>query len=84
MTKESAGDTGSRIGELTRDLRVAKENAAKFQKEATDNKQTLEIRTENFLKEKQEMKAQLDNALSELRRNNQDSNGMSSENSKLQ
>lgn len=56
LTKSAAGDSGSHIGELTRDLRNARENAAKFESEATETKQTLEIRTKNFLKEKADLK----------------------------
>ena len=48
LTRSAGGDSVSQIGELTRDLRIARENATKFESEATDTKQTLEIRTKNF------------------------------------
>ena len=38
LTKDAAGDSGTLIGELTRDLRVAKENATKFETEASETK----------------------------------------------
>ena len=38
LTKEAAGDSGSQIGELRRDLRVARENSDKFENEAKETK----------------------------------------------
>lgn len=56
LTKEAMGDSGGHIGQLTKDLRNAKEKASKAENEVTDLKQTLEIRTKNFLKEKADLK----------------------------
>lgn len=56
LTKEAAGDSGSQIGELRRDLRIARENSDKFENEAKETKETLETRTKNFLNEKADLR----------------------------
>ena len=56
LTKAAMGDSGGHIGQLTKDLRIAREKASKAENEVTDLKQTLEIRTKNFLKEKADLK----------------------------
>ena len=38
LTKDAAGDSGSQIGELRRDLRIARENSDKFENEAKETK----------------------------------------------
>ena len=56
LTKDAAGDSGSQIGELNRRLKVAQENSDRFENELRETKHTLETRTNNFLKEKAEMR----------------------------
>ena len=83
MTKESAGDSGSKIGELTRDLRMARENAEKFEKQFNDTNKTLEARTKNFMSEKADIKLQLDKALADLKKVGSNSSDMVNENREL-
>jgi len=83
LTKNAAGDSGSQIGELSKNLRLAKENAAKYEKEAKDLAHTLETRTANSLKEKTDLKQQLDKALKDLKSKSSNSSEMITENAEL-
>ena len=83
LTKAAAGDSGSQIGELSKSLRAAQANAEKFEKEAEELRKTLETRTQNFLKEKADIRTELEKALADLKAVDKNQSGMSSENDKL-
>ena len=83
LTKEASGDSGQQIGELTRDLRNARENNEKLENQLSELKATLETRTKNFMSEKSDLKLQLQEALSSLKNKDSNSSGMVQEISKL-
>ena len=83
LTKDAAGDSGSQIGELTRDLRNARESVSKLDDENRELKSTLETRTKNFLSEKSDLKLRLEEALASLKSKDSNSSGMISEITKL-
>jgi len=66
LTKEAVGDSGSQLLDLNKSLRLAQANSDKFEKLAGELKATLETRTQNFLKEKADIRIQLDKALADL------------------
>ena len=55
LTKDSVGDSGQQLSELTKNLRIAKESANKFELGAKELEHTLGTRTTNFLKEKKDI-----------------------------
>ena len=83
LTKEHAGDSGSRVAELTRNLKKAQENSTLYEQKASDLQKTLEIRTENYLKEKADIRKQLEKALAELQKADGNSSGILAENRDL-
>ena len=83
LTKEAAGDSGSQIGTLSRDLRNARESAEKLESELSELKATLETRTKNFMNEKTDLKLRLDEALASLKNKDSNSSSMAAEVTKL-
>ena len=83
LTKDAAGDSGTQIGELTRDLRNARDSVSKLDDENRELKSTLETRTKNFLSEKSDLKLRLEEALASLKSKDSNSSGMISEITKL-
>ena len=68
------------MSELNKSLRIARENSDKFEKQANELKNTLETRTTNFLKEKADIKLQLEEALANLKKVDSNSSGLGSQN----
>ena len=83
MTKDAAGDNGNQVSELNKNLRLARESSLKFENQSNDLQKTLDIRTANFLKEKADIKLQLDKALADLKMVDSTSGAMISENREL-
>ena len=71
------------MSELNKSLRIAKENSDKFEKQANELKKTLEMRTTNFLKEKADIKLQLEEALANLKKVDSNSSGLGTQNVQL-
>lgn len=83
LTKDAAGDNGNQVSELNKNLRLARESSLKFENQSNDLQKTLDIRTANFLKEKADIKLQLDKALADLKMVDSTSGAMISENREL-
>lgn len=83
MTKDAAGDNGNQVSELNKNLRLARESSLKFENQSNDLQKTLDTRTANFLKEKADIKLQLDKALADLKMVDSTSGAMISENREL-
>ena len=66
LTKDAAGGSGTKVAELTKSLMEAKEMISKYEIELSELKQTMELRTSNHLKEKSDIRMQLDKALFDL------------------
>ena len=83
LTKAAQGDSGAEVAELSKSLRSSRETVSKLEQELSELKQTLETRTQNMLKEKSELKQQLDKALEDLKTLQRSSGGSDAENARL-
>ena len=83
LTKDAAGDSGTQVSELNKNLRLARESSLKFENQSNELQKTLDIRTANWLKEKADIKMQLDKALADLKMVDSTSGTMISENREL-
>ena len=83
LTQSEAGDSGSQVRELTKSLRIAKEGRNKSETELIEIKSTLSTRTQNFLKEKTDIRRALEKALADLKAADSSQKGSEVEHGKL-